>query len=68
MRVGKLTRHVLRHTFASWLTMNKQDVSSIQALGGWKTLERVERYAHVNDEHLATAVEDLANPPPKRGG
>jgi len=61
----KVTPHVLRHTFASCLTLQKQDVSSIQELGGWKTIAMVERYAHVNDEHLVAAVEDLANPPQK---
>jgi site-specific recombinase XerD len=35
------------------------DLLSIQKLGGWRTLSRVQRYAHLAPDHLRTAVERL---------
>jgi integrase len=51
--------HVLRHTFASRLAMAGVDPRTIQELGGWASLEMVERYTHLSPTHKAEAVERL---------
>jgi integrase len=43
-----VTPHVLRHTFASRLAMAAVDPRTIQELGGWASLEMVERYTHLS--------------------
>ena len=44
-QLGKdVTPHVLRHTFASKLAMAGVDMRTIQELGGWSSLEMVQRY------------------------
>lgn len=45
--------HDLRHTWASWHTMNGTRLEELQQLGGWKTLQMAQRYAHLSPEHLA---------------
>ena len=45
--LADVTPHVLRHTFASRLAMAGVDLRTIQELGGWRSLEMVERYAHL---------------------
>ena len=52
--------HVLRHTFASRLAMAGVDPRTIQDLGGWASLEMVERYTHLSPTHKAEAVERIA--------
>ncbi len=51
--------HVLRHTFASRLVMAGVDLRTVQELGGWSSLDLVQRYAHLNPGHKAEAVERL---------
>jgi integrase len=48
--------HDLRHTFASWAVMNGVSLIELQRLGGWKSSQMVQRYAHLSTEHLATAA------------
>ena len=55
-----MTPHVLRHTFASRLAMAGVDPRTIQELGGWASLEMVERYTHLSPTHKAEAVERIA--------
>src|SRR2546426_5147985 len=55
-----VTPHVLRHTFASRLAMAGVDPRTIQELGGWASLEMVERYTHLSPTHKAEAVERIA--------
>jgi len=47
--------HDLRHTFASRLAMAGVDPLTIQQLGGWKTLQMVQRYAHLSPDHKRQA-------------
>ena len=54
-----VTPHVLRHTFASRLVMRGADLRTVQELGGWKSLNMVQRYAHLSQEHKRNAVELL---------
>jgi integrase len=51
--------HDTRHTFASRLAMEGVDLLAIKALGGWKTLSMVQRYAHLSPGHQRSAIERL---------
>ena len=53
------TWHSNRHTFASRLVMAGVDLRTVQELGGWKTLNMVQRYSHLAPSHLQAAVERL---------
>ncbi len=53
--------HDLRHTFATWHRQAGTPTHELQRLGGWKTLEMVERYAHVAPEGLQIAANRLNN-------
>ncbi|PJI97294.1 site-specific recombinase XerD [Acidovorax sp. 69] len=53
--------HDLRHTFATWHRQAGTPTHELQRLGGWKTLEMVERYAHVAPEGLQIAASRLDN-------
>ena len=55
-----VTPHVLRHTFASRLVMAGVDLRTVQELGGWSSLELVQRYAHLSPGHKADAVERIS--------
>jgi integrase len=55
-----VTLHTLRHTFASRLAMAGIDLRTIQELGGWRSLQMVERYSHLSPSHKAQAVEQIA--------
>jgi integrase len=48
--------HDLRHTWASWAVMGGVRLEELQRLGGWKTHQMVQRYAHLSPEHLASAA------------
>lgn len=48
--------HDLRHTWASWAVMGGVRLEELQRLGGWKTTQMVQRYAHLSSEHLAEAA------------
>lgn len=49
--------HDLRHTWASWLAQAGVDPQHLKTLGGWSTLAMVERYSHLNVEHLRAAAD-----------
>ena len=51
--------HDLRHTFATWHRQAGTPTHELQRLGGWKSSEMVERYAHVAPETLQTAASRL---------
>jgi integrase len=42
-----ITFHGLRHTFASQWMMSGGDIFKLQRIGGWKSFEMVQRYAHL---------------------
>ncbi|MBA0187475.1 site-specific integrase [Pectobacterium polonicum] len=44
--------HDLRHTWASWLVQSGVSLLALKELGGWETLEMVQRYAHLSAGHL----------------
>lgn len=51
--------HDLRHTWASWHRMHGTPTHELKQLGGWKSNEMVERYAHLSPEHLSAAAARL---------
>ncbi|MFX1735432.1 site-specific integrase [Paraburkholderia sp. A1RI_3L] len=48
--------HDLRHTWASWHVQRGTPMQVLKELGGWETLEMVQRYAHLSADHLARWV------------
>ena len=51
--------HDLRHTWASWHVQRGTPMQVIKELGGWETLEMVQRYAHLSADHLAQWVRPM---------
>lgn len=45
--------HDLRHTWASLMRQFGVSLSDLRELGGWESHQMVDRYAHLNVEHLA---------------
>ena len=54
--------HDLRHTWASWLVQRGIPLAHLQQLGGWESLEMVQKYAHLGESHLKEWVDRLAEP------
>lgn len=42
----------LQHTWASWLIQAGVPLSALQEMGGWESIEMVQRYAHLAPNHL----------------
>lgn len=51
--------HDLRHTFASHAAMNKETLPMIGRLLGHRNPQSTSRYAHLDDEHLLDAAEQI---------
>ena len=51
--------HACRHTWATWHYAKNRDLRGLQKLGGWKSIELVERYAHVNVDELRHTIDAL---------
>ncbi|MDA2924556.1 site-specific integrase [Acidobacteria bacterium AH-259-L09] len=59
-KISDCTPHALRHTFATRLvTEGKVDLITVKALGRWKRLEMVERYANPVEEHKRRAITSI---------
>lgn len=52
-KVDPFRWHDLRHTWASWHVQAGTPLHIIQELGGWASLDMVQRYAHLAARHLA---------------
>ena len=52
--------HDLRHTFASRMAMDGKTLQEIAGALGHRTLAMVQRYAHLTDSHVQTAMEETA--------
>jgi len=52
--------HDLRHTAASYLAMSGASLAEIAEILGHKTLQMVQRYAHLSEGHTAGVVERMA--------
>lgn len=61
--VEDFTWHDLRHTFASRLVMAGENLRTVQELLGHRSIKTTERYAHLSNEHLRSAVGKLAKRP-----
>lgn len=57
--------HDLRHTWASWHVQAGTPLHVVQALGGWKSLAMVQRYAHLGLDHLRAYTEHRRGIPVK---
>jgi integrase len=54
-----VTRHDLRHTWASWHYALHKDLLKLKRDGGWSTVALVERYAHLMPEGQEQAIRDF---------
>lgn len=54
--------HDLRHTWASWHVQQGTPLQVLQELGGWETLEMVQKYAHLASDHLRKYADKLSRP------
>jgi integrase len=52
-KVENFRWHDIRHTWASWHVMNGTPLSVLKELGGWESIDMVQRYAHLAPEHIA---------------
>jgi integrase len=57
--MAKFRFHDLRHTFASFLVMNNEDLRTVQDLMGHQSLTMVQRYSHLSPEHRQGAIQRL---------
>ncbi len=57
--VTDFTPHDCRHTWATWYYQKNRDLKKLMELGGWRDVQSVMRYTHVNSEHLAPSIENL---------
>ena len=55
----KLSPHTLRHTFATTLLRQGENIRTIQQLMSHKNLRVTERYLHINDRDLKMAVDRI---------
>jgi integrase len=51
--------HDLRHTAASYLAQDGAGLIDIAAILGHRTLQMVQRYAHLSDSHISATVERM---------
>lgn len=61
-RVRRIVFHSLRHTFASWLACNGEDIYRIQRLMRHRTITMTMRYAHLIPDATRSAVHNLKPP------
>jgi len=51
--------HDLRHTAASYLAMNGASLTEVAEILGHKTLQMVQRYAHLSEQHTSKVLESM---------
>lgn len=66
--ITDFTWHDLRHSFASWLTMEGAHPKAVQFLLGHASGRMTERYSHLAPRHLAEAVSLLSGSVGERRG
>ena len=54
--VQPLTPHDLRHTWATWFYRANRDLTALQKLGGWKSVQMVMRYTHADSGEFAAGI------------
>ena len=55
--IPKLTRHMMRHTFATFLGGQGATDMDLMDLGGWKSVAMLRRYRKVVDERLDSVMD-----------
>jgi len=58
--IAGATFHSLRHTAASWMVQSGADLYQVQRILGHSTSEMTQRYAHLQPDHLRSAVDAIA--------
>jgi len=58
---GKLRPHDLRHRTASHLVRAGVDLETVRRIGGWASLEMVQRYVHADEDQMVDAVSRLSS-------
>jgi len=58
-KIADFRWHDLRHTWASWHVQSGTDIHVLQEMGGWKSIEMVQRYAHLSSKHLVDHAERI---------
>lgn len=56
-KIKDFTFHDLRHTWASWHAQSGTPLYILQELGGWESIDMVQKYAHFNAEHLREYID-----------
>lgn len=51
--------HDIRHTWASWHVQGGTPLMVLKELGGWETIEMVQKYAHLAPSHLAAHADTV---------
>jgi integrase len=51
--------HDLRHTWASWHVQRGTPLMVLKELGGWETIEMVQKYAHLAPSHVAAHADTV---------
>ena len=59
--IKNFTFHDLRHTFATRLAQNGEDIYKVAKLMGHKDIRMTQRYAHHSSESLRSGVDVLVN-------
>jgi integrase len=55
------TFYDLRHTFGSWLIMEGEEIWTAKELMGHRHITMTDRYTHLSQKHLRTAMERLSH-------
>ena len=48
--------HTLRHTFATWHFQAQTDTRELMEIGGWRSINSLQRYTHMNNLHKLEAA------------
>nr|WP_248885760.1 site-specific integrase [Acidithiobacillus sp. S30A2] len=58
--IEDFTWHGLRHTWASWHVQAGTPLMVLQQMGGWASLDMVQRYAHLSADHVAQYADNVS--------
>ena len=61
-KVGELTFHDLRHSFASWFVMRGGSLQALREILGHRDIKLTLRYAHLAPGHLRAEIDKTAAP------